>query len=144
LWVLGNDGHYLHFAQDRNETGWEWNARDDGGLGTLNPTGSGNNIVELDSLDADAGLHSMRIQVVPTGTAGSVNMFMFLDNTLVAGRAFTNFPSDFAVVLTGQGRTNGDSVNAIFDNVVVQQVPEPTAATLLLLGGLVAGVRRRR
>jgi hypothetical protein len=145
LWLLGDDAHYLHFAQNSGENGWQWNARDDGGVGTLLPTGSGNNIAELDSLDGDLGLHTMSIRLIPTGTVGEVNMFMFLDGTLVAGQGFSNFPEDFVVVLTGQARATNDSVNAVFDNVVVQQVPEPTS-TFLLVAGL-AGLtlcRRRK
>ena len=144
LWVLGDDGHYLHFSQNVGEIGWSWNARDDGGVGTLAPTGSGNDITELNSLDADFGLHSMKIQLIPTGVLGEVNMFLFLDGNLVAGHGFTAFPADFAIVLTGQARAPGDTVNAIFDNVLVQQVPEPTTAALLLFGGLGFGFHRRR
>jgi hypothetical protein len=116
------------------ENGWQWNARDDGGVGTLSPTGSGNNIANLDALDGDLGLHSMSIRLIPTGTLGEVNMLMYLDGTLVAGQGFSSFPSDFSVVLTGQARAIGDSVNAIFDNVLVEQVPEPTTAALFLTG----------
>src|SRR4029434_8956700 len=68
LWILGDDGHYLHFSQNIGELGWSWNARDDGGRGTLNPIGSGIDIPELNSLDGDVGLHAMKIEVIPTGT----------------------------------------------------------------------------
>jgi len=144
LWVLGDDGHYLHFSQNVGENGWSWNARDDGGGGDLNPTGSGTNIGELDALDGDLGSHVMKIEIVPLDVIGSVNMFMYLDDTLVAGHGFTNFPSEFSIVLTGQGRAGGDTVSAVFDNVVVQQVPEPTTAALVLLGGLAGMIRRCR
>jgi hypothetical protein len=110
LWILGDDGHYLHFSQNIGELGWSWNARDDGGLGTLNPVGSGNDIPELNGLlDTDPGLHVMKIEIIPTDTLGSVNMFMYLDGSLVAGRGFTNFPADFTIILTGQARTGGDT-----------------------------------
>jgi hypothetical protein len=134
LWILGDDAHYLHYSQNVGETGWQWNARDDGGVGSLLPTGSGNNIPALDPLDTDLGLHTMSIRLIPTGAIGEVNMLMYLDGIFVSGQGFSNFPSDFSVVLTGQARAIGDSVNAIFDNVLVQQVPEPTTATFLLIG----------
>ena len=146
LWILGDDGHYLHFSQNIGELGWSWNARDDGGLGTLNPVGSGNDIPELNGLlDTDPGLHVMKIEIIPTDTLGSVNMFMYLDGSLVAGRGFTNFPADFTIILTGQARTGGDTVSAVFDNLLVQQVPEPTTVSLVFAGlCLAAGSRRRR
>jgi hypothetical protein len=142
LWVLGNNEHYLHYSQNLGETGWQWNARDDGGIGTLQPTGGGNDIGELNGFDTDGGLHSMSIRLVPTGTAGEVNMFMYFDGTLVAGNGFSNFPADFSIALTGQARAINDSVNAVFDNVTVQQVPEPASSALLLVSLL--GLARRR
>ena len=84
----------------------------------------------------------MSIRVVPTGVTGEVNMFMYFDGTLVAGNGFSNFPSDFAIALTGPARATNDSVNAIFDNVTVQQIPEPASSALLLLSAL--GLARRR
>jgi hypothetical protein len=144
LWILGDNGHYLHFSQNVGELGWSWNARDDGGVGTLNPTGSGNNIVSLDALDGDFGQHQMQLELVPTGTAGEVNIFLSLDGTRVAGQGFSAFPADFQVVLTGQARAGGDTVNAIFDNLVVAQVPEPSTSVLLLAGTAAAGALRRR
>jgi len=143
LWVFGDDGHYLRFAQDVGGGGWVWNARDDGGVGTLNPTG-GNNIAELDSQDDYLGAQNLYITIVPTGIPGSVNMFMTYYTTVVAARGFTNFPSTFEIILTGEARATGDSVNAKFGSVEVQYVPEASTATLLLLGGIAAGIRRRR
>ncbi len=145
LWIIGDGGHYLHFGQNMNEGGWGWNARDDGGLGTLNPTGSGNNIASLDSLDADGGQHTMALQLVPTGIPGDVFIHILLDGNIVASQNFTNFPETFTVALTGQARAIGDSVSAEFDNLVVQQtIPEPSAA--MLLGCAAVGLfgRRRR
>jgi hypothetical protein len=145
LWILGDDAHYLHYSQNAGENGWQWNARDDGGVGSLLPTGSGNNIPALDPLDTDLGLHTMSIRLIPTGAIGEVNMLMFFDGIFVSGQGFSNFPADFSVVLTGQARAIGDSVNAIFDNVLVQQVPEPTTATFLLFGllGVTSLIRPR-
>jgi hypothetical protein len=144
LWVFGDDGHYIHFSQNVGELGWSWNARDDGGVGTLAPTGSGNNIIALDALDGDLGAHQMQIEVVPTGTSGEVNIFLSLDGTRVAGQGFSAFPADFQVVLTGQARAIGDTVNAVFDNLVVAQVPEPSAAFLLACSAVSAAVGLRR
>jgi hypothetical protein len=112
----------------------------------LNPTGSGNDIPELNGLiDTDLGSHVMKIEIIPTGLLGSVNMFMYLDGSLVAGRGFTNFPADFTIILTGQARTGGDTVSAVFDNLLVQQVPEPTTVAFVFAGLCVAaGSRRRR
>ena len=47
---FGDDRHA--YSQNVGENGWSWNARDDGGTGTLAPTGSGNNIADLDALDS--------------------------------------------------------------------------------------------
>jgi len=143
LWILGDDGHYLHFSQNVGEGGWTWNSRDDGGQGTLNPTGSGNNLVLLDALDGSQGSHVMTISLEPTGTPGDVNMYMYLDGTLAGAQGFSNFPDTFKVVLTGQGRAIGDSVDARWDNLVINQIPEPAAAATLALAGL-ALLRRRR
>ncbi len=143
LWILGDDGHYLHFSQNVGEGGWSWNARDDGGQGTLGPTGSGNNLVLLDGLDGDLGSHLMTITLEPVGTPGDVNMYMYLDGQLAGAQGFSNFPDTFKVVLTGQARAIGDSVDARFDNLVISQIPEPATAVTLTLAGLML-LRRRR
>jgi len=144
LWILGDDGHYIHFSQNVGELGWSWNARDDGGVGTLNPTGSGTNIIALDGLDGDTGEHLMQLELVPTGTDGEVNIFISLDGTRVAGQGFSAFPADFQVVLTGQARAVGDTVTAVFDDLIVAQVPEPSAALLLIGAAAIATLPRRR
>lgn len=143
LWILGDDTHYLHFSQNVGEGGWSWNANDGAGVGTLLPTGSGNNIASLDSLDTDFGNHKMTLEVVPTGALGDVNILIYLDDVLVAGQGFSDFPDTFQVVLTGQARAAGDTVDAVFDNLLVQQVPEPSTAAMLL-GMAVVGLGRRR
>jgi hypothetical protein len=133
LWILGDDDHYLHFAQNVGENGWQYNANDAGGVGTLGPTGGGNNLVLLDPLDGDGGAHEMMVHVAPTGTAGEVNMEMYLDGDLVGVHGFSNFPAEFKVVLTGQARAGSDTVSAVFDNLSVT-VPEP--GTIFMLAGL--------
>lgn len=120
LWIFGDSEHYLHYSQDVGETGWSWNANDVAGVGTRLPTGSGNNIASLDALDNDGGSHQMSIHMVPLGS-GRVNMFMFLDGQMVSANGFSNFPPSFKVILTGQARATGDSVTAVFDNLVVEQ-----------------------
>jgi len=143
LWVLGDDGHYLHFSQNVGEGGWTFNARDDGGSGTLNPVGIGNNIGMLDALDGDTGQHKMGLRVAPTGDPGDYNILMYLDDQVVASQFVSNWPDTYHVILTGQARQGGDSVAAVFDELqVLQQVPEPGVA-VLLMGGL-ALIRRRR
>ncbi|MEX2186945.1 MAG: LamG-like jellyroll fold domain-containing protein [Pirellulales bacterium] len=131
LWIYGDDGHYLHFSQNMGEGGWSFNANDVGGIGTNQPTGGGVNIALLDVLDGNGGNHEMKIVLSPTGEPGDVSMFMYLDSNLVAIQGFSNFPDTYKVMLTGQGRAIGDTVSAVFDNVRVSQVPEPSTCVLL-------------
>ncbi|MCA9186223.1 MAG: LamG domain-containing protein, partial [Planctomycetales bacterium] len=122
LWVVGDDGHYLHFSQNVGETGWSFNARDDNGVGTRNETGGGFNLAQADALDTDPGFHEMKIVLEPTGVDGEVGMSMFLDGMLVGANGFSSFPNRFKVVLTGQARAIGDDVSASFDNLIISQV----------------------
>jgi len=125
VWILGDDGHYLHFAQNIGENGWQYNARDDGGTGTLNEIGGGNNLALLDPLDADTGTHEIRLRLLPTSTEGKLNIEMRLDGLLVGVHGFDNFPNAFRVVLSGQARAANDSVSAVFDDVVVKRIDVP-------------------
>lgn len=143
LWVYADNGNYLHFSQNMNENGWSYNTRDDGGLGSANATGSGVNLPFADSLDTDTGLHAMGLRLVPTGVAGEMNIEITLDGVVQAVQGFTNFGSQYKVFLTGQARQTGDTVNAVFDNLLVQQIPEP-ATSLLALGALGFAASRRR
>ncbi len=143
MWILGDDGHYLHLSQNMNETGWGWNARDDGGQGTNNPTGGGFVIPALSTTN-DGGSHNIRIDLEPTGQPGDVNMLMYVDNNLVSAQGFSNFPDTFKVVLTGQARAGNDTVSAVFDNLVISQVPEPGSLLLGAMGSLLLLNRRRR
>lgn len=144
LWIYGDAGHYLHFSQNVGEGGWTYNFNDVGGLGSASATGIGINIPALNGLDNDQGFHTMSIEMVPTGQPGDVLMYLLLDGNVYADQLFTNFPDTFQVILTGQGRATGDSVSATFDNAVVQQVPEPAAAVMLLGAIGLLGMRRRR
>ncbi|MCB1094655.1 MAG: hypothetical protein KDN22_03655 [Verrucomicrobiae bacterium] len=131
LWILGDDAHYMHFSQNVGETGWSWNARDDGGLGTLSPTGSGNNIPDLDAIDSDEGSFKMAIRIDPIAE-GVINVTLLHEDTEVASHQFTNFPGLFSVVLTGQARAAGDEVTAVFDDLlVVQETVENLPPTFL-------------
>ncbi len=121
VWILGDAAHYLHFSQNVGETGWGYNARDDGGTGGLNPIGGGNNLALLDGLDFDAGSHVIRLRLTPGPLDGAMNVAMYVDGTLVSVHGFTNFPSAFRVVLTGQARATGDTVAAQFDDVTVRR-----------------------
>lgn len=121
VWIFGDTGHYLHFSQNVGEGGWSYNARDDGGSGGLNPTGGGNNLKGLDSLDGDAGSHDIKLRVLPTGITGGVNIEIQVDGVARAVHGFTNFPQTFQVILTGQGRAADDTVSAVFDDVTVGQ-----------------------
>ncbi len=119
LWILGDNAHYLHFSQNLGENGWQYNARDDGGLGTLNPTGGGNNLPLLDTLDTSEGEHLMALRVIPGTIPGYVNVQILLNGQTVGTQGFTNFPIGFKVVLTGQARAINDTVTAQFDDVAV-------------------------
>ena len=123
LWIFGDNAHYLHFSQNRGENGWQYNARDDGGAGTLQPTGGGNNLALLDPLDGEGGEHVMSLRLIPGAAPGSVNIQMFLDGNLAGAQGFTNFPNNFKVILTGQARAIGDLVTAQFDDVQVTRLP---------------------
>ncbi len=121
LWVFGDDTHYLHFSQNVGENGWQFNANDSGGQGTLLPTGSGNNIAGLDGLDGDTGPKVMGIRFIPVpGVSGHVNIEMLLDGEVYAIHTFSQFPSSFEVILTGQARAIGDTVTAVFDDLRVR------------------------
>ncbi|MFN0127180.1 MAG: LamG-like jellyroll fold domain-containing protein [Verrucomicrobiales bacterium] len=122
LWIFGDDSHYLHFSQNVGENGWQFNANDGTGQGTLNQVGSGNNIAGLDALDADTGPKVMSVRILPVpGISGQVNMEMLVDGQVYAVHGFNQFPTTFKVILTGQARAIGDTVAAVFDDVRVRR-----------------------
>jgi Concanavalin A-like lectin/glucanases superfamily len=146
IWLYADDQHYMHFAQNIGENGWQFNYRDgaNGGPGT----GGGTNIGALDSLDSDGGLHNMEIRWLPGVTTDEGVVQLWLDNSLYVSQAFTDFTPDFfQFLITGQARANGDTVSAVFDNAMVFRqnpaVPEPATAGLVLLAAA-ACLRRRR
>lgn len=144
LWIFGDDAHFLHFAQNVGENGWQYNANDVGGLGSLNPVGSGNNIPGLDDLDGDTDSHVMSIRIIPLSQAGHVSMEMLVDGVPYAAHGFTNFPATFKVILTGQARAVDDFVTATFDDVVVRRetvnnIPPAFSTTTVALPSLAEG-----
>lgn len=138
VWIYGDAAHYLHLSQNIGENGWSFNARDDGGAGTYNPTGSGNNLEGMDPLDSDGESHTIKFRILPTGLNNGINIEMQIDGVAQAVHGFTNFPETFKVVLTGQARATGDMVSAVFDDVTVakkdttNQLPVFDAASHLL------------
>ena len=120
VWIHGGDSHYLHLSQNVGEGGWSYNARAASGIGNLNPTGGGNNLVLLDPIDGDQEVHTITLRLIPAGGAGKVNIEMFVDGILAAVHGFTTFPNGFRLILTGQGRATGDMVSASFDDVVIK------------------------
>ena len=143
LWIFGDNAHYLHFSQEPGEDGWPYNARDDGGAGTLLPTGGGINLALLDPLDGDGGEHIMSLRLIP-GPRPAVCIQMFVDGNLAGVQGFTNFPNNFKVILTAQARAIGDFVNAQFDDVQVNRLPVANLPPGFLLPLLCAGQRHRR
>lgn len=122
LWIFGDDTHFLHFSQNVGENGWQFNANDGTGLGTSQVVGAGNNIPGLDALDADTGSHVLSVRLLPLpGTSGQVNMEMLVDGEVFATHGFSQFPSTFTVILTGQARAIDDTVRAVFDDVKVRR-----------------------
>lgn len=111
MWMYQDASHFLHFAQDIGEDGWQFNA------GNNNPDGRGVNLARADSLDVDTGRHKMTL------IHDGAYVKMFLDGQYLGSQA-ANFET-FRVMLTGQARAAGDTVSAAFDNVNVatRQLP---------------------
>jgi hypothetical protein len=94
--------------------------------------------------------HQLKLNVVNNGTESLVSVSMIPDIQGVPGApvsVFNNIPIPLDVdefnFRAGVGiRTGGLNMDADFDNLQVN-VPEPTAAGLLLLGGLLMTKRRR-
>lgn len=89
------------------------------------------------------------------GTGGNVgnnvSVGTFTDTTDVAGGSITAIASDFSSAVTTTGTyelrisspSNGDN-HSYIDNIVVDEVPEPSTTALLGLGGLALILRRRK
>jgi PEP-CTERM motif len=138
LWIAQDNGEFLQFAQDVGEKGWQYNHTSGG---------QGANISAFDSLDNDTGFHEMKLVYRPSGDH-EATIDMYLDGILGASEYFYNWDSDidFRVILTGQARDAGNSVDAEFANLRVTAVPEPGTVCLLglgLLGGIFC-LRRQR
>ncbi len=121
LWLYADAAHYVHFSHNLNEGGWSYNSRDDGGTGTNAATGGGVNLALLDSFDLDTSNCEMKLVWVPGTYAGQGTVQIYRNGLLAGSQAVTNWPADFAIVLTGQARQAGDSVTAVFDNFAVQK-----------------------
>ncbi|NQT36888.1 MAG: PEP-CTERM sorting domain-containing protein [Planctomycetes bacterium] len=106
MWMYQDQDHFLHFAQNIGESGWQYNAANQ------SPTGGGVNLSRADSLDGDGGNHPMAL--VHDGSF----VKMFVDGRWVGSQA-ANFDGDFHVLLSAQGRQAGDTVSAVFDNAAV-------------------------
>jgi len=142
LWIWQNNTHYLHFAQNVGENGWQYNPSNAGG---------GTNIAPFDGQDGDGGFKTMKLVYKPLGGTNA-DVEIYLDDVLGATHSFTDWDNsvDFHVRLSGMARfAPADTVSAVFDNFSAQTpvVPEPSS---LLLAGLgtcafaAIGWRRRR
>ena len=110
LWIFQPTagGQFLQYAQDVNETGWEFNQTTNGG---------GVSITPFDPLDTDGGDHIMKLVYTPLGGTNA-KVDVYLDNVLGTTVNFTNWDNTipFQVFLTGQARAATDTVSAQFTN----------------------------
>ncbi|MFN0127916.1 MAG: lamin tail domain-containing protein, partial [Verrucomicrobiales bacterium] len=128
LWLWADASHYLHFTQGNGTSGWAFNASDVGGTGTLTPTGNGTNL----GLDTATRLAHMKLIWLPGSSPGRGTIQIWRDNFLAWSHSVTNWPAQFQVLLTGQARTVGNTVTAVFDNpkvTVASPAPLQTAVT---------------
>ena len=109
MWMYADATHFHHFAQNIGENGWQYNYND--GTDPVAREGGGVNLSRVDSLDTDGGQHSMTL--VHDGAF----VKMFLDGHWIGSQA-AGF-DQFQVMLTGQARASGDTVQAEFDNAAV-------------------------
>jgi hypothetical protein len=125
LWLYQPGGQFLHFAQDVNETNWEYN-QTAGNQGTAISAFNDPNGPYL-----DGGDHEMKLVYTPLGgTKATVDMY--LDGVLGATANFTNWDNSqpFKVILTGQARAINDEVTATFSDLAVSTAPTtPTTIT---------------
>ncbi|HOD80599.1 MAG: hypothetical protein BWX88_02953 [Planctomycetes bacterium ADurb.Bin126] len=104
LWMYADDGNYVHFSQNTEASrGFGYNANNN------NPTGGGVNLARADYLDSNYGNHSM--SMVHDGSY----VKMYVDGRYLGSQAAT-FSSNIAMMLTGQARATGETVQAVFDN----------------------------
>ena len=100
LWAWQDDGQFIHFSQNVGETGWQYN--NSGG-------GSGTGIGAFNAAANDNGHHVMAL--VHDGTT----ITPYLDG--IAGPAIpVGWSTNVRMLVTGQGRAIGDTVEAAFDN----------------------------
>lgn len=142
LWIYQDSTHYLHFAQDVNESNWQYNYSDNGGG---SPTGTGVALAPVNTGATNStGSHVMQLVYFPgTGGAGP-SIYMYVDSVFAGEQTFSNAwnSSGFTIILSGQGRAANDTVAATFTNLSTSPTPEPAAIGIFALAGV--GLLRRR
>ena len=108
MWMYADSTHFVHFAQN-TENGWQYNYND--GTDPSVRVGGGIDLGQSSALDSDHGLRKMAL--VNDGAYVKI----FIDGRWVGSQA-ASF-DQFQVMLTGQARYAGDTVQAEFDNANV-------------------------
>jgi len=114
---LYSDGtHYLRLNHTNESTRFNYNYADGGGnVGVFNALTGATNFGQL----------TMKLIVTPTGT-NQATVEMFTDATPIATQVFNNWTvSDFRILVGGNARLGGDTVNAVFDNANVEVISGP-------------------
>ncbi len=112
VWIADQSRtHFVFFAQNIGEGGWQYNRRiNEAGD---NATGAGANIAAFDALDDDTGSHRMRL------VANGSTVQLYLDDVLGEEVPFPlteNIVFSFGVY----ARQAGDEATGVFDDVVIR------------------------
>ncbi|PYI79802.1 MAG: hypothetical protein DME26_22770, partial [Verrucomicrobia bacterium] len=107
--ATGDRSRFVFFGQNVSGNGWHVN------VNPGNPTGAGSILPVFDSLDADAGLHKMKL------VADGSTVEVFLDG-VSGGRFAFDVTSGIFVELGAYASTTGDTVVGKFDNAKIQYV----------------------
>ena len=102
MWMWQDNANFVHFADDRGEQGWQFNANNNHPVGNYNP------IARFDPMEDD-GNHTMVL------THDGTYVKMFLDGIYGASQEAT-FDSNIHFMVTGQTRATGDTVDTTFAN----------------------------